>query len=451
MKKLGILLVCLLVLPLTVNAGHIGDFYQTINVGFSCDNCDDQDNVSVTVKLFADGVEVENSERTLTKAEGLTTKYEELNKFTDDNIEINYEVKYLKDGEYVSIPSTDIKYKKETINRWVSVEVQDLQPGHDYVLLTDNWNQEVNGFSKRVVLRGDVTVKGAKPMVDYKLVDGKKSYFSLEEDPVDNSLWHFEKAEDDANFTNYWTLTDEIGKNLALSGFDKGDWVNYIFRYTGKPTGWVDSKDAMNTNKVTFIPVENKHGKFYIASKNVWEGTYEDTMNYLGLDGYNQVVAQQVLEYGAQFLAFEHIEKEVENVLDVDINMELCEAKVYHNITSRVEGKGSIAVVDKAMPDEKITFRVSPEEGNELKSIIVVAADGTTITYELDDMVQNDDGTITISVNSFTMPDNDVEITAVFGAAQENPQTLDKLTAYVGVFALSLFGLTALVQAKKYF
>ena len=450
MKKIGLIIICLLLFPLVVKADKIGPFYQTINVNLACDYCEPEENREVTIQLFADGEAVEGKQVILNNDNEFTTKFEELVKFTEDNVEINYEVKLLKDGQYVSIPTSDIQYKKETISKWVSVAYEDLQVGHDYLLQTDNWNQEYNGFSKRVALRGDVTVKGVKPEVDYKLINGKKSYYSLTEEPPENTLWHFERVpSNDANydtFSDYWQLTDEIGKKLTLSGYNYGDFIDFIFKYSSKD-GYIESEDAEYTNKVKLIPIENKYGRFYIGSTNLWPEP-NDNMHYLGLDGYNQVRAQSELEYGAQFLAYEYVENvEVENVLDVTINTQLCEAPEYFNIETEVEGNGKIEVINKALASSRITFRVSPLAGEELQEIIITTASGETIVFSQEDLEENDDGTISILVNSFVMPESDVRIKAVFSSA--NPQTFDRINAFEIILAISLIGLIGLAIFKK--
>jgi hypothetical protein len=319
MKRLKYLFVIavLFIFPLVVHANKIGDFKQTIDVDVDCSECNPWEEQSVTLQLYADGEPVEGKNVVLNPETGYKTKFENLDLFKEDFKQIEYEVKYLKDGNYVSMPNKEITRKKVSVNKWVSVLPDDMEDGHEYVLLTDNWNYENNGFSKYVVLRGDVTVKGAKPDADYKIINGKKSYYSLTEEPPANAKWVYTKGEESIK------LTDEIGKNLTLTGYNRGYYIDYIFKYSGK-VGFIESDNAYNNNEIVFDKIDNTLGRFYVTSKSLWpepnNGTY-----YLGLNFYNQVEAQSVREYGAQFLAFEYYEGEAEVETEISVSMKLCE------------------------------------------------------------------------------------------------------------------------------
>lgn len=319
--------------PIFVFANEIGVFFQDITISVNYQNCSSEELKDVTVQLFADDELVEGKKITLNKINDYTGKFEDVPIFKEGSAsEINYQIKILDNGEYKDLPNSSITYKKVHINKWISVLPENLEPNEDYVFITDNWNYKNNGFSVHVALRGDVTVKGAKPEANYTVLDGKKSYYTLMEDPPSNSLWHTSRVPtsnpDYDKFKDYWMLTDEIGKKLTLTGYNRlesENRIHYIFKYSGKE-GYVESEDAYYTNKVQIIPIEGTKGRFYISSKSMWPEPH-DVTNYLGLDSYNQVVAQTVKEYGAQFLAFKHIEAEVNVISDAKLQTTLCEKK----------------------------------------------------------------------------------------------------------------------------
>ena len=89
------------------------------------------------------------------------------------------------------------------------------------------------------------------------------------------------------------------------------------------------------------------------------------------------------------------------------------------NITTETEGSGSVEVVNKAMADEQITFRAIPEKNYKIKYVIVTDKLGNSVTFKEDQLIQNNDGTI--SINSFTMPSSDVLIKVGFELI--NPKT----------------------------
>lgn len=85
--------------------------------------------------------------------------------------------------------------------------------------------------------------------------------------------------------------------------------------------------------------------------------------------------------------------------------------KVYYiplNISTKVEGKGKIEVVNSARNGEEVTFKITPEEGYVLGVVKVTDADGNVLTF---------------TSNTFTMPSSDVTIEATF--VLENPNTAD--------------------------
>ena len=85
--------------------------------------------------------------------------------------------------------------------------------------------------------------------------------------------------------------------------------------------------------------------------------------------------------------------------------------KVYYiplNISTKVEGKGKIEVVESAHNGEQVTFKITPEEGYVLGVVKVTDANGNVLTF---------------TSNTFTMPSSDVTIEATF--IPENPETSD--------------------------
>ena len=100
-----------------------------------------------------------------------------------------------------------------------------------------------------------------------------------------------------------------------------------------------------------------------------------------------------------------------------------------YNIASETDGKGSIEVVKTAHSGDKISFRVAPQPNYKISSLTIFDKAGNSITFSEDQIINNNDGTI--SINSFTMPSDDVRIIAKFesiiaGAIEEvliNPKT----------------------------
>ena len=312
-------------------AGRIGDFYQTISVDVNCDTCEDEnDEREITIQLFADNEPVPDTETILNKDTGFSVTFDDLAVFRGEKTpeEIVYEARVLEEnGTYRTLRPRKITHETRTVDKWVSVSPENLQDGHNYALLTENWNYEQNGYDKYVLIKGDINLESTTVVADYELVDGNKSYYSLSTEPSASAIWAFTKlATDDPEYSLYsdsWVITNGTGKRLVLSDFAHEDRHDVIWRYSGK-NGYNEVENSLNTNKVSLVPVSDNRGRFRIAAQLNWEGELLDPVYYLGINHFYQVQAQTEPDYSAQLLAFEHITKEVKVATSIYYEAELC-------------------------------------------------------------------------------------------------------------------------------
>ena len=349
MKKL-LWLLLIMIIPVVVSADHIGEFKKSFNISVNCDQCKSLEGKEAVFQLYVNGEAVEGSKLVLNQDNDFKGSFEDLDVFEDDGItEINYEVRFLDDGEYRPLTEEEISYKTTKVSKWVSVLPEDIQAGHDYVFFTENWNSEINGYSHYVILTGTVRLEASEAVPDYKLINGKRSYYSLVVEPSEEAIWHVENVpEDDPNyelFGDFKMLVNNIdGKKLTLAGYNKGNWVDYIFKYSGKD-GYIESEDAMYNNKVNIIPVEGKRGRFFITSYVVWPDRVSK-VRYLGVDHFNNVVKQTEPENSAQILAFEYVEdQEVSQLIDIQVGTVLCATKVNPNTGNKKIALGIIIAI----------------------------------------------------------------------------------------------------------
>ena len=341
-KIITILLMLLtMVLPSMVSASSIGEFKESINIKVNLESCEEDYNPEVKFQLFADGEAVEGQEIVLDKNSEYKGVFEDLPVFKEGTYEeIKYEVKFYENGEYRSLSPEEITYNKSKISKWVQVLPEDVQAGHQYALFTYNWNYETNGFGKLALVNGDMALEETTAEADYKIIDGKKSYFSLTQDPSENSLWTITNVPSSdtlyEGFENYWVLTNYQNKRLSLSGFDKGDWIDYVFRQTSKPDGFASSDYSWNTTKVELIPIENEAGHFMITSHNVINEQIRGT-KYMGVDHFYMIKAQAEEEYAGHFLLFEYLDDvEVEEAYNVMVDKVLCKKEVNPETSNKI-------------------------------------------------------------------------------------------------------------------
>ena len=335
------LMLLTMVLPSMVSASSIGEFKENINISLNIDSCEPDYTPEVKFQLYADNEAVEGKEIVLDKKNEYKGVFEDLPVFKEGTYEeIKYEVKFYENGEYKSISPEEITYKKSKISKWAQVLPEDIKPGHQYALFTYNWNHEENGLGRLALVNGDMALEETNAEADYKLIDGKKSYFSLTQDPSENSLWTITSVPSSdtlyEGFENYWVFTNYQSKRLSLSGFDKGDWIDYVFRQTSKPDGFASSDYSWNTTKVELIPIENEAGHFMITSHNVINEQIRGT-KYMGVDHFYMIKAQAEEEYAGHFLLFEYLDDvEVEEAYNVMVDKVLCKKEVNPETSNKI-------------------------------------------------------------------------------------------------------------------
>ncbi len=120
---------------------------------------------------------------------------------------------------------------------------------------------------------------------------------------------------------------------------------------------------------------------------------------------------------------------------------------VKYNIEVETTGDGEIEVAStSAAGGEAITFIVKANKDYRLVSLTITTESGETIEFTEEDITENEDGTISISTNKFTMPYESVKLKATWEPITEeqediNPQTFDNIYLYLGIFILSGVGL----------
>ena len=154
---------------------------------------------------------------------------------------------------------------------------------------------------------------------EYNVVDGKKSYYTLSTNPEEENIWTITNVPKNdllyEGFEDYWVVTNAGSKRMALSGYNKGDWIDYVFKYTGKQDGYIAGEDAWYTTKVEFVPVEGTNGYFYITSHNIINDEIGET-KYIG----TSLKAESNESKAAKFLAFAYKEDLLTDNLTIQIN-----------------------------------------------------------------------------------------------------------------------------------
>ena len=387
MKKLMLpIILFMMFLPIGVYANEIGEFYKDINVSLNCDKCIDENTMEIHLKLFANDIEVDGSELVLNKNNNFTTVFEDLPIFGEDKLtEINYDIRFLEDGEYRKFSNNDIKYNKVRKTQWVSVKPEDIVPGNNYVLMTDNWFYAYNGRNPYILLDGDMYHQYVDVYPEYKIVDGQISYYTLDTEPEERTIWHLEKLDSSDSLYNYykdyWVLTNYKDEKLTLAGY-MGDGSNSYFYKPSTKSGVIDY--ATYADRVNLIPIENELSRFNINSHAYWSEDHQTTL-YLGIGSYVEVKAQREQEYGAHFIAFRSISnEEVEEVYNVQITRELCRTVQDKRTVSITEQLNLFSIFNDIPDDANINFKIVNPSILKLENgkIIPLKVGSTDVTFD---------------------------------------------------------------------
>ena len=121
-------------------------------------------------------------------------------------------------------------------------------------------------------------------------------------------------------------------------------------------------------------------------------------------------------------------------------------------IKTETDGKGSIEVVENSLGGETIQFKVSMNKGYKLGSIVITTDIGEKVEFSEGEITKNDDGTLSIDKNKFTMPFENVTISAKFELESilKNPETGYQVLFIILILVTSI-GIGTFIYKQKEF
>ena len=92
--------------------------------------------------------------------------------------------------------------------------------------------------------------------------------------------------------------------------------------------------------------------------------------------------------------------------------IEINQSQIGYNIHTETDDGVEIEVIDESNGNEVVSFNIHIDENHILKKLIILYKNGEELTFSNGEIINNQDGTISISNNLFTMPYEDVTIKA---------------------------------------
>ncbi len=119
-------------------------------------------------------------------------------------------------------------------------------------------------------------------------------------------------------------------------------------------------------------------------------------------------------------------------------------------IRVKTNNNGTIEVVGSAEGGNTITFKANSKKGYKLDSISITTDSGETVDFKEGEIKNNNDGTMSIDKNSFTMPFEDITIEAKWKLDVENPSTgVNSYIFEIGILMMVGTGLFIILKRKK--
>ena len=163
---------------------------------------------------------------------------------------------------------------------------------------------------------------------------------------------------------------------------------------------YVDSTD--DTPQTTVEKMEIKDGEFNSPT---------------GINNINVSEQFKATSFGSQFITGGTFSSKVDSFIDSASLGQSVSGQVgkLHNITVEQPENGKITVNENAVEGEEVTITATPDEGYKLESITVTKTGASPIAMAISNInTIADDNTIEVKDGKFTMPNDDVKITATF-------------------------------------
>lgn len=317
-----------------------------------------------------------------------TDSYGASNLYTTESLLQDYKVK-----KYSDLTTTELEFLDSiTDNRTplLSEEWKDIFPEeYDYIYIS---NQFYSGNALYAV--GDVEQ------------DGITHGFVLKIDMDKKVQWLKKSGEG----YHYFDATASSGEYIGVVAYKDTAEIGY----------------ERNPNTVeSYIYIYDKDGNLVETHDVASEigTTRADVTHFLPFNGY--ILAQ----------AFAYDENN-------EFSSYLIRYNVKYFIKTKIDGKGTIEVVDNELPGTDVTFKVTPQEGYILSEVRVTDAKGKVVTF---------------TDYTFTMPNADVTIEAIFiketpkeeQKEEKNPETSD-IVIVMFIITTIISGVLLISNQKKY-
>ena len=295
--------------------------------------------------------------------------------------------------------------------------------------ISAHWDDEDNFLYPQVAdtyVSGYVELDTISVPADFVLVDNSSTKY-------DGYFWDL-SVRNNSNFYyylyNYSAVLRNNGFDIQNIDFITLDDINNIIKGNSKTLSYEDLYNA-SLNAVppryefAFLQDYLMKQQEFIFNTTYWVRTgynkvYDDSLgvaNVVFIDERGGICGSAVSRTSASIYNSGNCSYKIENYLKSSVGtgirpvVTINKSDVIYQIQTDVNDNGEIEVIENSMSGEVISFKATPKPGYKLASLVIKRANGEEIEISPDDLIENEDGTVTL-LESFTMPAENVVIYA---------------------------------------
>jgi len=231
------------------------------------------------------------------------------------------------------------------------------------------------------------------------------------------------------------------GTNHYLVNFDIGKFNQYGY-YTTEVVGSEGSGDEIIGTNYDYFSGDIFGNYVFVAGYSYdYDGSNwtNPTAIVKVFDKEFNLVQTVVVGTDSEWLNVKNLSKTstgftVKWISDSDGLLHVSDYSVKYNITTKVQGEGTIEVIGSAFAGDSVKFKVTPKPGYLVYRVTVTDTDGNSVIYEDVD-----------SDYLFTMPNSDCVVSVQF---LKNPVTASNVTIAIFIVAL-ISGITIFIRKKN--
>ena len=342
--------------------------------------------------------------------------------------------------------------------------------GYDYLQYSNNIDsfvvfkyidgQEVKQNEKAIGAHGDTS--GQPEFPEYGVIDLWTVDIAVDEpyggnyyadfDPTDFILFQDYNG-NDITLDSYYDYLDDLGieiKNIDLLSVK--DLDNIVKKLSNKTLpletwweeGW-DTVDGPHGHQYWIVGSIKEYlpeGYDWLYSTTYWTKTVvpEEAGYDTGLYAYFVDTLGNLCSTEQCQIA---IGAGVRPVIEID------KTSIIYNIYTKTDGNGTIEVIDKASGGDNIKFKATPKKGYKLDSITITSDSGEVIKFTEEEITKDESGVLSVSLNAFTMPFENVTIVANWEKEVVNPNTTDIVLTAIVLLLISVLFIFIMKDIKK--